>query len=165
MSSSRPGRSSTGSDYRLFNNSNFCGASASALGSDPDVLEILVLGAGIVLVADERLEPIGAAIRSRYRAHLLVGHGFDHEFAHLIAQVQTAERQWRNRPGGFWAAGAVPDAARHAVQHTLPLNDVSGVLAMTDGIAACHRPLPSSSPPLVRASQTYTRSLGCSATR
>jgi hypothetical protein len=61
------------------------------------------------LVADRRLEPVGAAVRGRYRQHLRDGYGFDDEFAAMVAEVQLVERRdCRNREGGFWVAGALP---------------------------------------------------------
>lgn len=43
-------------------------------------------------------------------------------------------RKHRNRPGGFWVAGAVPDAARHAVTAVFPEPEVEAVAMVTDGV-------------------------------
>ncbi|MEU5693161.1 protein phosphatase 2C domain-containing protein [Actinosynnema sp. NPDC020468] len=42
-------------------------------------------------------------------------------------------RHIRNVPGGFWIAGAVPEAARHAVTGSVRLADVRSAALLTDG--------------------------------
>ncbi|WP_304452640.1 protein phosphatase 2C domain-containing protein [Nocardiopsis sp. YSL2] len=42
-------------------------------------------------------------------------------------------RAHRNVPGGFWTAGADPRAAAEALTGTLPLHELAGFAAMTDG--------------------------------
>jgi hypothetical protein len=49
-----------------------------------------------------------------------------HERAHAI-------RAYRNVPGGFWTAGADPRAAAEALTGSLPLDQLAGFAAMTDG--------------------------------
>jgi hypothetical protein len=44
-------------------------------------------------------------------------------------------RTVRNRPGGFWVAGAVPEAADNAYVGQLPRTDVTRVLLCSDGIS------------------------------
>ncbi len=43
-------------------------------------------------------------------------------------------RAHRNRPGGFWVAGAVPEAAYEAVTATFPAAEVDVVAMFTDGV-------------------------------
>ncbi|MEU9836344.1 protein phosphatase 2C domain-containing protein [Streptosporangium sp. NPDC048047] len=43
-------------------------------------------------------------------------------------------RGLRNRPGGFWVASVVPEAAYEARAGSVPLADVSGALLATDGV-------------------------------
>lgn len=43
-------------------------------------------------------------------------------------------RAHRNRPGGFWVAGAVPEAAYEAVTATFPAAEVDTVAVFTDGV-------------------------------
>jgi hypothetical protein len=107
---------------------------AFVLGDSPVV--VAVRGGEPEVVADDRLEPVGAEVRSRYRQHLRDGHGFDETLAGLIAEVQRIERRSRNREGGFWVAGGDPTAARHAVERSWPTDAVEAVLAMSDGAAA-----------------------------
>jgi hypothetical protein len=121
-------------------------STATIVRWDADVLEALVLGDSPVLVvrraappelvSDDRLEPVGAEQRAAYRAHLRDGHGFGEPFARLVADLQRVERGSRNRPGGFWIAGAEPEAAQHAIERSWPAADVDAVLAMSDGAAA-----------------------------
>ncbi|MFD3689015.1 protein phosphatase 2C domain-containing protein [Nocardiopsis sp. NPDC058631] len=49
-----------------------------------------------------------------------------HERAHAI-------RAYRNVPDGFWTAGADPRAATEALTGSLPLDQLAGFAAMTDG--------------------------------
>jgi hypothetical protein len=55
------------------------------------------------------------------------------------AEVRTYSpayvRTVRNRPGGFWVLGAVPDAADHALVGSLEQREVSRVLICSDGIS------------------------------
>jgi hypothetical protein len=121
-------------------------STATVVRWDDDLLEVFVLGDSPVVVAvrghepevvaDDRLEPVGSQVRSRYRQHLRDGHGFDETLASLIAEVQRIERRSRNREGGFWVAGADPMAAHHAVERTWRIDDIEAVLAMSDGAAA-----------------------------
>ena len=111
---------------------------ALVLGDSPVVVHRRAGGA-VDALADDRLEPVAADIRERYRQHLRAGHGFDEEFASIIAELQTAERRHRNREGGFWVAGAEPSAAHRAVVGRWAADDVEAVLVMTDGIAAAVR--------------------------
>ena len=121
-------------------------STAAIVRWNADTVEALVLGDSPVLVehrdgvlellADERLEPIAADLREAYRQRLRAGHGFDAEFATLIADVQTVERKSRNQEGGFWVAGADPNAAGHAVQRSWPAAEIRQVLVMSDGVSA-----------------------------
>lgn len=43
-------------------------------------------------------------------------------------------RAHRNRPGGFWVAGGVPEAAYEAVTATVPVPEVDTVTMFTDGV-------------------------------
>ncbi|WP_030156236.1 protein phosphatase 2C domain-containing protein [Glycomyces sp. NRRL B-16210] len=50
------------------------------------------------------------------------------------AGVRTYVARYRNRPGGFWVAGAVPEAADHALTGRLPRTEVRRVLLCTNGV-------------------------------
>ncbi|GAA4421706.1 protein phosphatase 2C domain-containing protein [Actinokineospora soli] len=43
--------------------------------------------------------------------------------------------EYRNKEGGFWVAEAVPAAARHAVQRSWPIGEVTDLLVVSDGVA------------------------------
>ena len=45
------------------------------------------------------------------------------------------QQEHRNRASGYWVAEADPRAAHHAVLASWPLDQVMGVLAMTDGVS------------------------------
>jgi hypothetical protein len=88
------------------------------------------------LVGDDRLAATAPAERAAYHDHLRQGHGFDTDFAALIAAVQRAERLSFNQPHGFWVAEAEPAAAYHAIQRTLAVDDLATLVLMSDGVAA-----------------------------
>ncbi|MFI7047318.1 protein phosphatase 2C domain-containing protein [Streptosporangium sandarakinum] len=87
-----------------------------------DVLDHLVLcdspivlrhtGGAVTVVDDDRLD------------HLPGGRPYSRELV----------RGLRNRPGGFWVASVVPEAAYEARAGSVPLADVSGALLATDGV-------------------------------
>jgi hypothetical protein len=47
----------------------------------------------------------------------------------------TAMSEYRNRPGGFWVAGARPEAAAQALTASWPRTDVAAAALLTDGAA------------------------------
>jgi hypothetical protein len=121
-------------------------STASLVRWTDNMVETLVLGDSPVLVLrrgpepelifDDRLEPVGAEQRAAYRRHLRDGHGFSGSFASLVGELQRAEKEWRNREGGFWIAGAEPAAAGRAVQRSFSVDEVETVLVMSDGVTA-----------------------------
>jgi Protein phosphatase 2C len=61
----------------------------------------------------------------------------DDRVAHLPGgRPYTLEqvRAHRNRQGGFWVAGSLPDAAHQAVTASFPRSDVEQVVMLTDGV-------------------------------
>jgi len=44
-------------------------------------------------------------------------------------------RTVRNRPGGFWVLGAVPEAANHALTGSVPASGVRRILLCSDGVS------------------------------
>lgn len=84
------------------------------------------------VIEDDRL----AAVTERWS--LQFGHaesGLSFSDRQQWRSLVTEQRARRNRPGGYWVAGAVPDAAYHAVTMRFRVSDVAAVLAMTDGVA------------------------------
>jgi hypothetical protein len=53
-----------------------------------------------------------------------------------VSRLVAAQRPHRNVPTGYWVAGAVPEAAQHAVTGSVPRSDVSRVAILSDG-ASC----------------------------
>lgn len=121
-------------------------STASILRWDDETLDALVLADSPVVVYprtgepdvvfDARLEAVAADLRVAYREHLRSGGRFSPGFDELLVALQTEERAWRNRDGGFWVAGAIPDAAQHAIVRSWPFTDVACAVALSDGAAA-----------------------------
>lgn len=53
-----------------------------------------------------------------------------------LAEFVTEQRKRRNVIGGYWLAGALPEAAEHALAGSVPLLEVRRAALMTDGAAA-----------------------------
>ncbi|MBQ1081814.1 protein phosphatase 2C domain-containing protein [Nocardiopsis sp. B62] len=90
-----------------------------------DRLEYLVLSdsvllvqrpdGSVVIIADTRLDDLKSRLRREN------------------AETRPSVRTLRNTPGGFWTAGVDRRAADEALTGFLPLSDVTGFAAMTDG--------------------------------
>lgn len=52
-----------------------------------------------------------------------------------LLELVTTQRKLRNVDGGYWVAGAAPDAAQHALTGSVPLENVHSAAMMTDGAA------------------------------
>jgi hypothetical protein len=50
-----------------------------------------------------------------------------------VAELVAAQRPVRNRPGGYWIAGADPDAAGHALAGSVPRDGLARAALLTDG--------------------------------
>ncbi|MFG1707325.1 protein phosphatase 2C domain-containing protein [Nonomuraea sp. M3C6] len=81
------------------------------LGDSPVALSMV--GGGVRVVSDERVEGLPGG--RPYTVELV--------------------RRMRNAPGGFWVAGARPEAARHAVCGAVDVGEVRGAGVVTDGVA------------------------------
>ena len=112
---------------------------------DTGIVEGLVLADSPIVVRtqddtdvleDGRLAAVAAEQRSACTEHLRAGLGFGGTFRDLLQRLQLEERRWRNRPGGFWVAGGVPEAAEHAITTSWPREQVTLAAALTDGAAA-----------------------------
>jgi hypothetical protein len=111
-----------------------------------DVLEGLVLAdspivvfgtdGGIDILRDGRHEAVVAELR-RDAARQNDLHGRDgDELQTLIRATRPAKLARMNRPGGYWIAEATPEAGRHAIVRRWPIDTVSALLAVTDGVSA-----------------------------
>lgn len=92
-------------------------ATASLLRSTGTELEYLVLADSPILF-DAR-DGVGVIVDDR----------LDHLDDYSRAGVAAA----RNRPGGFWVAGAKPEAAYEAVRGAVPLPEVRAAAVLSDG--------------------------------
>ncbi|KRE35989.1 hypothetical protein ASG73_15115 [Janibacter sp. Soil728] len=109
-----------------------------------EVVEVYVLGdstAALITendeieVTDSRLADIAPALRTEYRSRLARGHGFDARHLELLQRLQAQQATLRNRDGGYWIAGADPNAARHRVAHTRRTQEIASIVLATDGAA------------------------------
>lgn len=50
-----------------------------------------------------------------------------------LVELVTTQRKLRNVEGGYWLAGAIPEAAEHALVGAVPLGEVRVAAAMSDG--------------------------------
>lgn len=108
----------------------------------PDTVDTLVLGDSTIVVCtdagrdalmDGALAAIAPEVRSRYRNRLAAGNGFSAMHLADLAELQRHQAAHRNRPGGYWIAEADPKAARHALVHSYPSEQVVWLVAATDG--------------------------------
>lgn len=108
-----------------------------------DVLDLLVIGDSTALViregdvmrlTDRRMEDIAPARREEYRQGLGSGGGFNERHARILAQLQVEQTRARNRPDGYWIAGASASAAEQCLELALPREEVEGLIIHTDGL-------------------------------
>jgi hypothetical protein len=52
-----------------------------------------------------------------------------------VQELVAAQRRHRNQPGGYWVAGAKPEAAYQAVTGSRPLDQVSCAALLSDGVS------------------------------
>jgi hypothetical protein len=83
------------------------------------------------VISDDRIAGLFGDLREAVRAAPI---GTPEREACLLELV-TTQRKLRNVEGGYWVAGASPDAAQHAIIGHVPLADVRSAAAMTDGAA------------------------------
>ena len=84
---------------------------------------------------DDRLAAVAPAERAHYVARLRAGHGFNNQHRTALIALQRVQRGARNTPEGFWIAEADPEAARHAVEITVPADHIDWAVLATDGAA------------------------------
>jgi hypothetical protein len=83
------------------------------------------------VISDDRIAGLFGDLRQAVRAAPV---GTPEREARLLELV-TTQRRLRNVDGGYWVAGAAPDAAQYAITGRVPLADVRSAAAMTDGAA------------------------------
>lgn len=87
------------------------------------------------VLADRGLTAVAPGERERYMSRLSAGHGYDAEHHARLVALQLAQRDARNRAGGYWIAEADPGAARHAIAQTLDSGALCWAVLATDGAA------------------------------
>ena len=104
-------------------------------------LDVLVLGDCHVVVAREGREPVlvtdgrEAAVRAECVAALSGMPCGTDGYDRAMDGVRAAFRARRNVPGGFWVAKDDPSAAREAVLAAEPLEGVTGVGLLSNGVS------------------------------
>lgn len=113
-------------------------ATVALLRETPDAWDYLVLAdataafetpSGIAVFSDTRVEHVAAR---EHDALAAAAHGTAAHAA-ALADLTTALRAYRNRPGGFWVAAVEPQAAYEALSGSFDRSDVLSAAALTDG--------------------------------
>ena len=109
-----------------------------------DVVETYALGDSYVVAlcadgtesvyTDDRLDVVGAPERAAYRTRLAAGHGYDVDHRALLLALQAEQAQHRNRSGGYWIAGAEPEAGRHGIATAERRSGITALLLASDGV-------------------------------
>jgi serine/threonine protein phosphatase PrpC len=89
---------------------------------------------------DDRLDSVGVDERSAYQKRLVEGHGYDAGHRVLLLELQAEQAQRRNRPDGYWIAGADPEAGRQGLSTTTDRAGVAALVLASDGIAIERQP-------------------------
>ncbi|MFI8528361.1 hypothetical protein ACIGB8_28140 [Promicromonospora sukumoe] len=115
-----------------------------------DTIETYMLGDsyGIIFYADGteavhtdgRLDDVATAERTAYHKRLVDGRGYDDGHRALLLELQAEQARRANRPGGYWIAGADPEAARHGITTTEERAGVSALLLASDGVDPARHP-------------------------
>lgn len=87
-------------------------------------------------VTDTRLASVAPELRAEYRSRLADGHGFDDRHNALLQELQARQAAARNQSGGYWIAGAEPQASHQGQNRRQSLSSVKSVVLATDGAAA-----------------------------
>lgn len=109
-----------------------------------DVVETYVLSDSYIVAlradggetvrTDDRLDAVGASERAAYRARLAAGRGYDVEHRELLLALQAEQARRRNQPGGYWIAGAEPEAAGQGITTVQERSGVAALLLASDGV-------------------------------
>jgi hypothetical protein len=85
----------------------------------------------VEIITDDRL----AALLAEARRAVQNAPANSETRAQRLRELVSAQRKLRNVPGGYWLAGAVPEAAEHALTGSVPISRSLCIAAMTDGAA------------------------------
>jgi hypothetical protein len=88
---------------------------------------LLQTGQGVAAHTDRRLKAIAPELRQRILKQLADGGGYDNP-AHrqALTELVGIERETRNRPGGYWVAGANAAAAAQSLTGTVMIGEAPG---------------------------------------
>ncbi len=84
---------------------------------------------GITAVTDKRVDDVAG---DQLAAALAVPGGTTEQAA-LVSELVVAQRQVRNRAGGYWVASTDPGAAQHAICGSVARKGVTQAALLTDG--------------------------------
>ncbi|MEV0891448.1 protein phosphatase 2C domain-containing protein [Promicromonospora sp. NPDC050262] len=115
-----------------------------------EVVETYVLGDSYVVVlqadgtetvhTDDRLDEVATAERAAYRRRLLDGHGYDDGHRTHLLELQAEQARRVNQPGGYWIAGAEPEAAQHGITTIDDHAAASALVLASDGVDPLRHP-------------------------
>ena len=88
--------------------------------------------AGVEVVSDKRVDALVGELSLAAKT----AEPGSEEQKQRLEDLITTQRKLRNVEGGYWLAGAVPEAADHAQVGSVPLGEVRSVAVMSDG-ASC----------------------------
>jgi hypothetical protein len=97
-----------------------------------DATAIIETVSGVKVITDKRVDEVVTDLAEAAKA---APAGTPERKARL-AEFVTEQRKHRNVIGGYWLAGALPEAAEHALGGSVPLSEVRRAALMTDGAAA-----------------------------
>lgn len=86
---------------------------------------------GVRALSDDRVHRVAQAEREATRQHR-IGTA---EHAETVKLLVEEERRHRNKAGGFWVAGAVPEAAEHALAGRVERSGVTAAALLSDGVS------------------------------
>jgi hypothetical protein len=117
-------------------------AAVALLRERPDAVEHLVLAdctivldrsSGIEAISDDRISHVAPTERAALRQYPTSA---SPRHAEPLSRLVSAQRERRNRPGGFWVASNDPSAAHEAIVGSTPREQLRRAAVMSDG-AAC----------------------------
>jgi hypothetical protein len=115
-------------------------AAVALLRDRGDQVEYLVLAdctvlletqTGIQVVTDDRIAHVATAERAERDAE--ASGSTEHRLGH--SRLVTAQRSYRNRKGGYWVASSDPSAAYKAIAGSVPRQQLSRAVVLSDGAA------------------------------
>jgi hypothetical protein len=87
---------------------------------------------GLEVVTDRRVDAFARQEDLATREHLIGSPAHQERVQELVA----AQRRHRNQSGGYWVAGAKPEAAYQAVTGSRPHDQVNRAALLTDGVSS-----------------------------